>query len=71
MTKQQENKLNKIMWNWWHGNLADARQGLRRLHKKDLAQLLVNQQQLEHGAWSREYQIKLEDWIIGTLETSE
>ncbi|MCA1800104.1 MAG: hypothetical protein LC650_02275 [Actinobacteria bacterium] len=23
MTKQQENKLNQIMWNWWHGNLAD------------------------------------------------
>jgi len=68
MTKQQENRLNKIMWNWWHGNLSEARRLLIALRKRDLAQLLVNQHNLEHGAWSKEYQIKLEDWVVGSLE---
>ena len=68
MTNKLEQRLNQLMKNWWTGNLSEAERQLRALKKRDLVHLLVNQHRLEDGAWSKEYQIKLEDWVVGVLD---
>jgi len=69
MTSKLEQKLNQLMNNWWHGNLADARQQLRALKKRELAHLLIDQQQLEYGVWSNESKSKLQEWVTRVLDT--
>ena len=68
MTRKLEHKLNELMRNWWNGNRSDAQRQLRALKKRDLAHLLVNQQRLEDGVWSRENIVKLQDWVVGVLD---
>ena len=67
MTEKQEQKLNELMRHWWNGNLTDARAQVRKLTKRDLTQLLINQHQLANGAWSQENVVKLQDFVADAL----
>lgn len=67
MTAKMEAKLNTLMRNWWNGNISDARTQVRNLNKRELAQLLINQQQLSDGAWSKENIVRLQDFVVDAL----
>lgn len=67
MTAKLQSKLNTLMSNWWNGNISDAQAQVRNLNKRELTQLLVNQHQLEQGAWSKANIVKLQDFVVDAL----
>jgi len=68
MTAKMEDKLNTLMRNWWNGNLSEAKRQTRNLNKRELTQLLINQHQLKNGAWSKENILKIQDFVVESLQ---
>lgn len=62
-------KLNHILVLYFNGASAQAKAELKKLKKKELAQLLILTHQLEQGVgWTRERRVDFEDWVLRALD---
>lgn len=68
ITQKQHSKMNELMRNWWNGNLSDAGAQVRKLTKRELAFLLLNQQELAHGAYHAPNVLKFQKFVVDALE---
>lgn len=70
MNDELNKKLSEIMLDWWSFRLEEARDQIRGLSNKELTQFLINQQKLRDGAWSEENILKIQDFVVGALEST-